>query len=67
VSIGSGDGKRLHAWLCPGERDAVVVLGHGIGLSASASLPHAALLSQAGYTVCLFDHRNHGASEHDRA
>ncbi|WP_280230959.1 alpha/beta hydrolase [Nocardia cyriacigeorgica] len=57
-------GGRLHLWLCAGARDRVVVLGHGIGLSKSASLAHAKVLHEAGYTVCLFDHRNHGASSY---
>ncbi|WP_324189686.1 alpha/beta hydrolase [Nocardia cyriacigeorgica] len=57
-------GGRLHLWLCAGARDRVVVLGHGIGLSKSASLAHAKVLHDAGYTVCLFDHRNHGASSY---
>ncbi len=57
---------RIHVWLCAGARDRVVVLGHGIGLSKSASLAHAKLLHEAGYTVCLFDHRNHGASSYHR-
>lgn len=43
-----------------------MVLGHGVGLSKSASLAHAKFLYEAGYTVCLFDHRNHGASSSDR-
>ncbi|NEW57540.1 alpha/beta hydrolase [Nocardia cyriacigeorgica] len=55
-------GGRIHLWLCEGAHDRVVVLGHGIGLSKSASLTHAKFLREAGYTVCLFDHRNHGAS-----
>jgi alpha-beta hydrolase superfamily lysophospholipase len=59
--------KGIHAWLCPGDPKRVVVLGHGIGLSKSASLPHAKFLHDAGYTVCLFDHRNHGTSGQDRA
>lgn len=63
----SADGRQLHLWVHHGRPDAVVVLGHGIGLGKSASLAHASFLAEAGYTVCLFDHRNHGASERDRA
>ena len=66
VPIGGGR-KHLDAWLCRGAADRVVVVGHGIGLSKSASLRHAEFLYQAGYTVCLFDHRNHGESSPDRA
>ncbi|NUU25977.1 MAG: alpha/beta fold hydrolase [Streptomycetaceae bacterium] len=63
----TADGRRIHLWLHRGRPDALVVLGHGIGLGKSASLPHAAFLAEAGYSVCLFDHRNHGASGTDRA
>ena len=63
-----GTRTRLHAWLVPGRRmDRVVVISHAMGFTKSASLPHAAFLHRAGYTVCLFDHRNHGASGRDRA
>ncbi|GAA1354180.1 alpha/beta hydrolase [Saccharothrix algeriensis] len=55
----------LHLWVCEGDPDRVVVVGHGIGLSKSASLPHAKFLHEAGYTVVLFDHRNHGRSSQD--
>lgn len=62
-----GRAGHVDVWLCPGDADRVVVLGHGIGLSRSASLRHAEFLHQAGYTVALFDHRNHGTSSQDRA
>jgi uncharacterized protein len=58
---------RLHAWHCPGDPQRVVVLGHGMGLDKSHSLAQAQLLHQAGYTVVLFDFRNHGASFRDQA
>ncbi|MFF6819145.1 alpha/beta hydrolase [Streptomyces californicus] len=64
---GKGPGRSLHVWLCPGSEDRVVVIGHGIGLSKSASLAQAKFLHEAGYTVALFDHRNHGRSGTDRA
>ncbi|RPK88790.1 Alpha/beta hydrolase family protein [Streptomyces sp. ADI98-10] len=62
-----GKGRSLHIWLCPGSKDRVVVIGHGIGLSKSASLAQARFLHEAGYTVAMFDHRNHGLSSTDRA
>ncbi|MFH8368756.1 alpha/beta hydrolase [Streptomyces sp. NPDC018031] len=65
VPVG-GKGRGIHLWLCPGDPERVVVMGHGLGLSKSASLAQAALLHQAGYTVALFDHRNHGRSLADR-
>lgn len=57
----------LHAWRCPGDSQRVVVLGHGMGLDKSRSLAQAQVLHQAGYTVVLFDFRNHGASFRDHA
>ncbi|GHJ36866.1 alpha/beta hydrolase [Streptomyces sp. TS71-3] len=62
-----GKGRSLHVWLAPGDSDRVVVVGHGIGLSKSATLGQAKFLHDAGYTVALFDHRNHGRSSTDRA
>ena len=62
---GSSARARLHAWRCPGDSQRVVVLGHGMGLDKSRSLARAQLLNQAGYTVVLFDFRNHGASFRD--
>lgn len=59
-------GKSLHAWLFDGDPDRVVIVGHGIGLDKSRSLLHARFLNEAGYTVVLFDFRNHGASFTDR-
>lgn len=57
----------LHLWVCEGDPERVVVVGHGIGLSKSAGLPYAKFLHDAGYTVALFDHRNHGTSVQDRS
>jgi uncharacterized protein len=59
----------LHAWHCPGDPQRVMVVGHGLGLGLdkSFSLAQAQLLHQAGYTVVLFDFRNHGASFRDHA
>jgi uncharacterized protein len=64
---GSSARGRLHAWYFPGDPQRVVVLGHGLGLDTSHSLAQAQLLHRAGYTVVLFDFRNHGASFRDPA
>jgi uncharacterized protein len=56
---------RLHAWRLAGDPQRVVVLGHGMGRDKSHSLAQAQLLHRAGYTVVLFDFRNHGASFRD--
>lgn len=68
VTIPAGrGGKALAGWLCEGERtDSVVLLGHGLGLDKSRSLPYARYLQRAGHTVLLFDYRNHGDSFQDR-
>ncbi len=68
VTIPAGRGGRtLAGWLCRGERtDRVVLLGHGLGLDKSRSLPYARCLHRAGHTVLLFDYRNHGDSFQDR-
>lgn len=66
-SVRTADGIDLHLWLIPATGAGVVVVGHGIGLSKSASLRHAALLHDLGYHVILFDHRNHGLSGADPA
>lgn len=62
---GSSVKGRLHAWRCAGDPQRVVVLGHGMGLDKSHSLVYAQVLHRAGYTVVLFDFRNHGASFRD--
>lgn len=63
----TSDGVALHLWVLPGRPDRVAVVGHGIGLSKSASIAHAGLLHAEGFTVALFDHRNHGLSGRDRS
>ncbi len=61
------DGIELHLWCIRGAGAGTVIVGHGIGLTKSASLRHAALLHELGYDVLLFDHRNHGLSAVDRS
>ncbi|MFE7779030.1 alpha/beta hydrolase [Streptomyces sp. NPDC057445] len=56
---------RLSAWLCRGDPGRVVLLGHGLGLEKSRSLPYARFLHRHGFTVLLFDFRNHGDSSQD--
>jgi pimeloyl-ACP methyl ester carboxylesterase len=67
VKVPFGANRFLHAWLCRGDPDRVVVLGHGLGLNKSAVLMHAKVLHSTGFTVCLLDHRNHGRSDRDRS
>lgn len=65
LRVETADGLGLHVWAITGMREGVVVIGHGIGMSKSASLRHARLASDLGYNVIMFDHRNHGLSDHD--
>ncbi|GAA1345957.1 alpha/beta hydrolase [Arthrobacter roseus] len=64
-TVPTSDGKKLSCWLLHGEPQKLAVVGHGIGLSKSASLGQAAYLNSQGFTVLMFDHRNHGESSLD--
>lgn len=66
-TVRTADGIELHVWLVPGRGAGTAIVGHGIGLTKSASLRHAELLHGLGYHVLLFDHRNHGRSGSDRS
>jgi pimeloyl-ACP methyl ester carboxylesterase len=61
------DGVRLHLWHLPAAGDQVAVVGHGIGLTKSASIAQAKLLHDQGFDVVMFDHRNHARSGRDGA
>lgn len=64
----TSDGVDLHLWVLEPRRGELVgtaIVGHGIGLTKSASLRQAALLHEAGFGVVLYDHRNHGLSGPD--
>lgn len=64
----TADGVDLHLWVLePPTRasSGTAIVGHGIGLTKSASLRQAALLHEAGYGVVMYDHRNHGRSGRD--
>ncbi|MFI1918362.1 alpha/beta hydrolase [Nocardia sp. NPDC020380] len=63
----SGQSGMLHGWLFHGDPHRAVVLGHSIGADKSFSLSYARYLIEAGYTVLLFDFRNHGRSFDDRS
>ncbi|WP_369137425.1 alpha/beta hydrolase [Modestobacter versicolor] len=66
-TVRAADGVPLDVWTIAGDGPDVAVVGHGIGLTKSASLAQARLLHDQGFTVVLFDHRNHGASGRDRS
>lgn len=65
--VRTDDGVPLHLWLIPGDGAGTAIVGHGIGLTKSASLRQVTLLHQLGYHVVAFDHRNHGLSGTDRS
>ncbi len=67
ISLPSSRVGRLSAWLCPGDPRRVVILGHGMWREKTTLLAHARFLHRAGFTVLLFDFRNHGDSFHDRS
>jgi pimeloyl-ACP methyl ester carboxylesterase len=62
VTFPTADGVQLSAWWVPGSDGAAVVLLHGAGETRAATLPHAAVLADAGYGVLLADARGHGSS-----
>lgn len=67
VEFATDAGTTLRGWLIDGEpgRGAVMLL-HGIHADRRSMIGRARFLSEAGYTVLLFDHRGHGESEGDR-
>jgi len=68
VSIPTANRRHLFGWFVPASCDGpapAVALLHGWGGNAEMMLPLAALLQRAGYSVLLFDARNHGRSDAD--
>ena len=63
VSFPSTSGATFSGWLVPGETNrGVVILQHGVHADKTTLVEHAKFLSQAGYTVLLFDFQAHGES-----
>ncbi len=63
VSFASTSGATIQGWLVAGETNrGVVILQHGIRADKSTLVSRAKLLSQAGYTVLMFDFQAHGES-----
>lgn len=66
VRIPTSRGRRLRGWLLTADSQSpLVVVTHGWGSCAAAMLPLAAPLRTHGYSVLLFDARNHGRSDGD--
>jgi len=55
-------GHQIHGFRIQGKTNKTVVLCHGYTLSLAGSIKYANMFLEKGYTVFLYDHRNHGLS-----
>jgi uncharacterized protein len=64
LEMETDDGERLHGWWVRASVSPVghVLFCHGNAGNIADRLPHAALLSAAGFDVLLFDYRGYGRS-----
>ena len=63
IQFQSNSGAAIHGWYIPGRRGAgAVALMHGVRSNRLSMLDRARFLSQAGYSVLLFDFQAHGES-----
>jgi uncharacterized protein len=63
VEFRSESGSTLHGWFVPGKAGAgAIVLMHGVRSNRLSMVNRASFLSQAGYSVLLFDFQAHGES-----
>jgi uncharacterized protein len=64
VAIETGDGEDLHGWWLPARAAPLgrLLLCHGNGGNVGDRVPHAALLTGAGFDVLAFDYRGYGRS-----
>lgn len=63
VSFPSASGATISGWLVAGQTNrGIVILQHGVRADKSTLVERARFLSQAGYTVLLFDFQAHGES-----
>ncbi|MGP0050704.1 MAG: alpha/beta hydrolase [Solirubrobacteraceae bacterium] len=64
LALRTDDGERLHGWWIESRSATIghLLLCHGNAGNIADRLPHAALLSAAGFDVLLFDYRSYGAS-----
>lgn len=65
ISFKTRDGLTLRGWFVPAPIYAkgTLVFSHGYAGECSPDLIYVPFLNDAGYNVCLFDYRGHGASE----
>lgn len=63
VEFSSTSGSTIHGWFATGTLGkGAVVLMHGVHANRKALITRAEFLSQAGYSVLLFDFQGHGES-----
>ncbi|HEY6802159.1 MAG TPA: alpha/beta hydrolase [Pyrinomonadaceae bacterium] len=63
VQFQSKSGSTIHGWYIPGRRGGgAIALMHGVRSNRLSMLDRARFLSQAGYSVLLFDFQAHGES-----
>lgn len=63
VQFPSASGATVNGWFIPGKKGSgAVVLMHGVRANRLSMLDRARFLSQAGYSVLLFDFQAHGES-----
>ncbi|MCI0422724.1 MAG: alpha/beta hydrolase [Acidobacteria bacterium] len=64
VQLEAADGLRLRGWwIAPTQKNAVVLLSHGLFRTRIEMLSRAVALAKTGYGALLYDSRNHGASQ----
>lgn len=65
ITVKARDGLDLKGWWIPGAAPArgTIVFSHGYAGDCSPDLIYAPMFHQAGFNVCLFDYRAHGASQ----
>ncbi len=64
VDFSSRDGVMLRGWLMEGEETKpTIILCHGLFRSRQEGLERGSVLNQSGFSVLLFDFRNHGRSD----
>lgn len=63
IQFPSASGATIHGWFIPGKKGVgAVILMHGVRANRLSMLDRARFLSQAGYSVLLFDFQAHGES-----
>ena len=64
VEFPSRDGLMLRGWWMDGEEaKATLIFGHGLFRSRREGLERGSVLNKSGFSVLLFDFRNHGKSD----